>query len=137
MTYRTRYSHRLLSYFVFLKMASKSIFDPTRSFAHPLLLRKSQQAHFSSRRRISEYLEVIPIQGKGLGVVAVRDVSSCTLLITESPAGIALGSPLLRSASNQSILEACCKMTPETRARFLALHEAPRPFETREMRIVS
>lgn len=119
-------------------MASKSFFDPTSSFTHPLLpLKKSEEVKCPSLCKISDYLEVVLVEGKGLGVVAVQDIGSCTLLFAESPAGIALANPLRSADSNQSILEACRQMTPETRARFFALHEAPRPFETKEMRIVS
>jgi hypothetical protein len=118
-----------------LEMASRAIFDPANCFSHPLLPLRQQSAKSSTARRISDYIEVIPIEGKGLGTVAIRDIEAFTLLYTESPACIAVEKPRQPHITMAAIAEACRKMAPNIRARFDALHEGSRPFQTREMRI--
>jgi hypothetical protein len=117
-----------------LEMASRAIFDPGNCFSHPLLPLRQQNAK-SSTGKISDSIEVVPIEGKGLGTVATRNIEAFTLLYTESPAGIAVEQPRQPHITMVSIAEACRKMAPDIRARFDALHEGSRPFQTREMRI--
>lgn len=115
-----------------LKMASRTIFDPASCFpAHPLLPKQPSHTKTSPARKISEYLEIVPIQGKGFGTIATKDISAYTLLFTDSPAGTAPCQPL----ESAPITQATRLMPPLIKARFDALHEGARPFETREMRI--
>jgi len=122
---------------VSLKMASRVIFDPSSCFSHFLInrLKKAHDVPAPTLRQFSDYLKIVPIEGKGFGVVAIKDIEPCTLLFAEAAAGAALVDPASLTASNESILQAVSHMTPEIRARFYALHEGPRPFITREMRI--
>jgi hypothetical protein len=118
-----------------LEMVSRAIFDPADCFKHSLLPLRQQSVKSPTARKISDYIEIIPIEGKGLGTVATRDIEAFTLLYTESPAGIAVEKPRQPHITMASIAEACRKMGPDIRARFDALHEGSRPFQTREMRI--
>jgi hypothetical protein len=116
-------------------MASRAIFDPSSCFPHPLLPGRPLSAKAPQARRISDYLEVIPIEGTGFGTVATQDVEVGTFMHTESPAAIIWGKILDRSQSMEFIAQAYNRMTQEIKARFDALQEGTRPFETREMRI--
>jgi hypothetical protein len=118
-----------------LEMASSAIFDPADGFKHSLLPLRQPSAKSSTARRISDYIEIIPIEGKGLGTVATQDIEAFTLLYAESPAGIAIENPRQLHITMVSIAEACRKMGLDIRARFDALHEGSRPFQTREMGI--
>lgn len=106
--------------------------------------------------RISEYLRIATIKGKGLGVVATKDIEACTLIFAEPPAAcsfdynLALQSILSKFfrtrglsrfkfvlinkahdfasfLTKRNILRSCQLMTPETRARFHSLHAAEDP----------
>jgi hypothetical protein len=116
-------------------MASRAIFDPSSCFRHPLLPSQPSSVKVSHARRISDYLEVIPIEDKGFGTVATQDVEAYTYMFFESPAATAIDKPLNRPQSIAYIAEAYRQMTPKIRAHFDTLHEGSRPFETREMRI--
>jgi hypothetical protein len=71
-------------------MASRAIFDPSRCFPHLLLPSQPSTAKVPQARRISDCLEVVSIDGKGLGVVATRYVEAYTLLY-ESPSATVWG----------------------------------------------
>jgi hypothetical protein len=87
----------------------------------------------------SDHLKIVPIEGKGLGVVAARDIEAYTLICVESPAAIATDSEevflLCGRSSTESIMKAYHRMVPEIKTRFEALHEGARPFKAREERI--
>jgi len=58
-----------------LEMASRAIFDPVSCFpAHSLLTNQPSTTKTSPARRISEYLEIVPIEGKGFGTIATKDI---------------------------------------------------------------
>jgi hypothetical protein len=63
-------------------MASRAFFDPAGCFpaAHPLFAGQAPDRKVSPARKISEYLEIVSIEGKGLGVIARKDVDAYTLL---------------------------------------------------------
>jgi hypothetical protein len=77
-----------------LDMASRAIFDPASCFpaANPLFGGQAPNAKDSPARKISEYLEIVPIEGKGFGTVARKDVDAYILLfgshLPPSPAQI-------------------------------------------------
>jgi hypothetical protein len=116
-------------------MASRVIFDPSSCFQHPLLPVRPSSTKVPQARRVSDYLEVIPIEGKGPGTVTTQDVEVGTFLHTESLAATIWGKILDRPHSMEFIAQAYRHMTSDIRAHFDALHERTRPFETREMRI--
>lgn len=120
-----------------LKSAPKSSVHLARSSTFPLIRRRTSPrvpAHAPRPGRFSDYLKMAPIEGKGLGVVAARDIDPCTLLLAEPPVGIILEGSTL-SETNRNILGVCCQMDPETRGRFLPLHEAPNQFVSKEASI--
>ena len=98
----------------------------TRAVVFPLLT--SKQGKPSPARKISDYLEVLTIEGKGFGVVARKDVDAYTLLCSESPVAISRGDQLNRPLEMAFIAQAYRRMAPEIRALFDALHEDLRSF---------
>jgi len=120
-----------------LKMASRAIFNPACCFptaSAPLTSRPANPKD-SPARTISEYLGIMPIEGKGFGTVARKDVDAYTLLFSESPTATAQGNQLDRPREMAYIEEAYRRLSPGIQAQFDTLHEGSRPFQTREMRI--
>lgn len=89
----------------------------------------------SSSGQISKYLKVVAIEGKGLGTVATQDIEPYTCLLSESPIAIVEETFRDLAKDKDAIATAYRALSPGNRARFDALHEAPLPLETREMRI--
>jgi hypothetical protein len=104
-----------------------------RVVSHILLPGRASSAKVPQARRISDYLEIIPIEGKVFGTVATQDVEAYTFLHTESPAATVREKIIDRPQSMEFISQAYQRMMPEIRARFDALHEGSCPFKTREM----
>ncbi|KUJ07693.1 uncharacterized protein LY89DRAFT_677479 [Mollisia scopiformis] len=112
-------------------MASRSFYDLSTcclSLAHP------SPFETSPSRQISKYLKVVPVDGKGLGVVATQDIKPFTLLLAECP-DIADLDDRDRPKEIASVAAAYRRMSPIVRTRFNELHEAKSKSETRELRI--
>lgn len=120
-----------------LEKACRALFDPDNCFSatHPFLISPAPNEQESPARTVSEYLEIVPIEGKGFGTVARKDAEAFTLLFSEAPAAIAITDQLDRPREVAAIGQAYRRMSPSIRARFDTLHEGSRPFKTREMRI--
>jgi SET domain-containing protein len=119
-----------------VEMASRATFDPASCFpSHPLLPNQPSTSKSSPARKISDYLEIIPIQGKGYGTVATKGISAYTFLFSESPAGYTAYNPRNLPQETASVAQAHRHMSPSIRARFDTLHEGAHPFSTRELRI--
>jgi hypothetical protein len=74
--------------------------------------------HNSSGRTFNKLLKVVPIEGKGFGVVATQDIEANTRLFCESPAALAVSFFIDRAREAASISSACAEMDPSTKERF-------------------
>lgn len=111
-------------------LASKSFSESPES--------AKQSVHFqpqkTKRIKISEYLEVVPVVGKDLGVIAFRDIPAYTTILKETPVAVARHHRTEIETSG-AITDACNQMAPSIRAQYETLHEGTRPFSSQHVRI--
>lgn len=111
-------------------LASKSFSESPES-AQQLMHSRSPK---TKRLKISEYLEVVPVAGKDLGVTAFRDIPAYTTILKETPAAVARHHRTEIETCG-AIIDACSQMTPNVRAQYETLHEGTRPFNSQHVRI--
>jgi hypothetical protein len=116
--------------------ASSTVYFTSKSFFDSSNNPQLSRPHLSdpSRLKISDYLEIVPIKGKGLGVIALKDIPAYTTIHKEFPAAVAERFPT-EIETYSSISEACRQLAPRIRTQFETLHQGTNLGDSQDVRI--